>query len=142
MRSLLLISIYILIYIVGIFTSNAQQNSGATITVVLENVLNEKGEILAALHTSETFMKGMGIDGYETQAKKGQLSFSFSDVQPGVYAISVMQDMNSNQRMDFETNGMPKEPYAMTGLMSMGPPNFQDASFEVGTEDLEIRIRF
>ncbi|WP_445385365.1 hypothetical protein ACT6NV_00685 [Robiginitalea sp. IMCC44478] len=45
MRSLLLISIYIVIYIVGIFTSNAQQNTGATIRVVLENLLNEKGEI-------------------------------------------------------------------------------------------------
>jgi uncharacterized protein (DUF2141 family) len=124
------------------FFVTAQENKGVTVSVVLENVLSDEGEILAALHTSETFMKGMGIDGYETQAKKGELSFSFTDVQPGVYAISIMQDMNSNQRMDFEANGMPQEPYAMTGIMSMGPPSFQDASFEVDTEDLEIRIRF
>ncbi|WP_445382541.1 DUF2141 domain-containing protein [Robiginitalea sp. IMCC43444] len=138
MRSLLAISLLFL----SIFSAKAQENKGVTVSVVLENVLSEQGEILAALHTSETFMKGMGIDGYETQAKKGQLVFSFTGIQPGVYAISIMQDLNSNQRMDFEENGMPKEPYAMTGTMSMGPPSFQDASFEVGTEDLEIRIRF
>ena len=32
-----------------------------TITVTVENVLNEKGKVIVALHTSETFMKGPGI---------------------------------------------------------------------------------
>lgn len=142
MRALLLISIYILIYIMSIFSSKAQESTGVTVSVFIENVLNENGQILAALHTRETFMKGMGIDGYETGAQKGGLSFSFTNVQPGTYAISVMQDLNGNRRMDFETNGMPTEPYTMSGALMMGPPTFRDASFEVSSEDLEIRLRF
>ncbi|MGB5190228.1 DUF2141 domain-containing protein [Robiginitalea sp.] len=38
---------------------------------------------------------------------------------------------------------MPTEPYGMSGNdMSMGPPSFDAISFEVGTGDQEIAIRF
>jgi len=45
--------------------------------------------------------------------------------------------------MDFEANGMPKESYGMSGnAMTMGPPTFNDAKFEVSNENLEFNIRF
>ena len=60
-----------------------------------------------------------------------------------IYAISVLHDLNGNQRMDYELNGMPKEPYGMSGNdMSMGPPVFDSVKFEVGDSDLHLRIRF
>ncbi|MBT8179006.1 MAG: DUF2141 domain-containing protein, partial [Eudoraea sp.] len=101
------------------------------------------GNILAALHTEETFMRGGGIADYSTKAKAGELSFQFDNVVPGVYAISVMQDKNENYRMDMEANGMPVEPYGFSGNdMAMGPPVFDNSKFEVEDQDLEIRIRF
>ena len=122
---------------------HAQEKNGITITVVVENVLNDQGNVLAALHTQETFMRGGGVADYATKAKAGELSFQFENVTPGVYAISVMQDRNENYRMDTETNGMPLEPYGFSGNdMAMGPPDFSNSRFEVGAEDLEIRIRF
>ncbi len=118
-------------------------SSGVTVTVTLENVLNDQGAILAALHTRETFMKGPGVSNFKSEAQKGALTFTFKDIAPGSYAISVLHDLNGNQRMDFQGNGMPREPYAMSGNdMSMGPPSFEAARFEVGTEDLHLRIRF
>jgi uncharacterized protein (DUF2141 family) len=116
---------------------------GVTLTITLENVLNDQGDILAALHTQDTFMKGPGTANYKSPAQKGQMTFTFNNVNPGTYGISVLHDLNSNQRMDYESNGMPTEPYGMSGNdMSMGPPSFEAVSFEVGAADQDIVIRF
>jgi uncharacterized protein (DUF2141 family) len=117
--------------------------NGVTLTITLENVLNDQGDILAALHTRDTFMKGPGTANYQSPAQKGQMTFTFNNVNPGTYGVSVLHDLNSNQRMDYESNGMPTEPYGMSGNdMSMGPPSFDAVSFEVGTADQDITIRF
>ncbi|EAR14548.1 MULTISPECIES: DUF2141 domain-containing protein [Robiginitalea] len=121
----------------------AQDFKGATVTVTLENVLNDQGDILAALHTDQTFMKGAGIKNFKAGASPGSLTFTFENVTPGTYAVSVLHDLNSNERMDFESNGMPSEPYGMSGNdMAMGPPTFGGAAFEVGWDDVELHIRF
>lgn len=126
-----------------LFWGTNEPTSGVTVTVTLENVLNDQGEILAALHTRDTFMKGNGVKAYQARAEKGAITFTFEDVAPGTYAISVLHDMNSNQRMDYGPGGMPEEPYAMSGGdMSMGPPSFDSVKFEVGSEDLQLRLRF
>lgn len=117
--------------------------TGVTLTITLENVLNDQGNILAALHTQDTFMKGPGTANYKAEAQKGEMTFTFNNVTPGTYGISVLHDQNSNQRMDYQSNGMPSEPYGMSGNdMSMGPPSFEAVSFEVGSTDQDIAIRF
>jgi len=117
--------------------------NGVTLNITLENVLNDQGDILAALHTRDTFMKAPGTSNYKSPAQKGQMTFTFNNVNPGTYGVSVLHDLNSNQRMDYESNGMPTEPYGMSGNdMSMGPPSFDAVSFEVGTADQDITIRF
>ncbi len=125
------------------FGVTAQDFKGATITVTIDNVLSDQGEILAALHTDATFLKGPGVQSFKTGATEGTLTFTFEDVAPGTYAISVMQDLNGNQRMDFQSNGMPVEPYGMSGNdMAMGPPTFGRSAFEVTWDDLDLNIRF
>ncbi len=116
---------------------------GVTVTVILDNVMSDQGEILAGLHNASTFMKGPGVKNFKTTAAKGSLTFTFENVSPGTFAVAVLHDMNANGRMDFESNGMPKEPYGMSNNeMAMGPPTFGSAAFEVGTEDMELHIRF
>ena len=122
--------LYLMIAFATLFLSPTNPDKGVTITVILENVLNDQGEILAALHTKSTFMKGRGLDNFKSAAKKGEMTFEFTNVKPGSYAISVLHDLNSNQRMDFEPGGMPGEPYGMSGNdMSMGPPVFDSVKF-------------
>ena len=54
-----------------------------------------------------------------------------------------LHDANENNRMDYQSNGMPKESYGMSGNdMSFGPPSFSASKFEVGGDDLELTIRF
>ena len=135
--------LYFILTLTTLLWNPANRVEGVTVTVTLENVLNDQGEILAALHTSESFMKGPGLANFKTEAQKGSLTFTFDNVAPGTYAISVLHDLNSNQRMDFQPGGMPKEPYAMSGNdMSMGPPSFESSEFQVGKDPVHLRIRF
>jgi len=123
------------------FKIQAQEASGATITLTVENVLSDNGTILAGLHTTDTFMKGLGVINTMAQAKAGEVTLIFENVISGTYAIMVMHDANDNKQMDME-NGMPKENYALSGELGYGPPSFEAAKFVVTNQDQEFRIRF
>lgn len=122
--------------------ANAQEK-GTTITVSITNIANAKGKVLLSLHQGDSFMKGMGIQNLESDIKDGKVSFTFENVAEGEYAILALHDENENRQMDFDVNGMPLEGYGMSGnSMSMGPPLFEEAKFTVGTEPLDLDIRF
>lgn len=125
------------------FTTQAQDADGATVTVIIENVLSDGGTILGGLHTSDTFMKGPGVSNAMEPATKGEVTLTFENVTPGTYAIMVMHDANDNKQMDMDANGMPQENYGMSGEANpYGPPTFEGAKFELTGEDQEFRIRF
>ncbi|NKI32752.1 DUF2141 domain-containing protein [Croceivirga thetidis] len=126
-----------------VFTINAQEDKGITITVTIDNVTSDQGKVLAAIHTPETFMRGPGVLNAESEISEGKVKLTFENVSEGTYAIMAMHDVNNNKQMDFEANGMPKESYGMSGNdMTMGPPNFEMAKFDVADKDLEFNIRF
>lgn len=123
--------------------AQAQDTDGITLTLTIENIISSEGNVLTALHSEETFMKGPGIQNKMEKAKKGSISVEFKNIAPGTYALSALHDENENQKMDFEDNGMPKEKYAMSGTNNkMGPPSFSDVNFEVGEEDMNIHLKF
>ncbi|MEM8845936.1 MAG: DUF2141 domain-containing protein [Bacteroidota bacterium] len=138
MKSVALALAFLLVNFIG----QAQGSNGIDVTVIIDNVLNDNGNVMATLHTEDTFMKGPGIQNLESTIEDGKAVFVFKNVTPGTYAIMALHDANENRRMDYE-NGMPKESYGMSGNdMSFGPPNFADAKFEVAEENLEFNIRF
>lgn len=123
-------------------TLSAQESEGVSVSVTIENVLSNKGKVMGALHTEQTFMKGPGVVNQEVDAAKGELTLTFDNIQRGTYALLLLHDLNENNRMDFEANGMPKENYATSGETTFGPPSFSNSEFEVDDQDLEFRIRF
>ncbi|WP_397363201.1 DUF2141 domain-containing protein [Olleya sp. R77988] len=115
---------------------------GQTITVTIDKVKNNTGQVMFALHTKDTWMKGQGVQNVSTKIENNTVTVTFKNVKPGTYAVMALHDENENNSMDFE-NGMPKENYGMSNNpMSFGPPQFEDAKFEVTTEDLDFNIRF
>ena len=125
------------------FVATAQKDEGVNIRLIIENVLSNEGKILGSLHSEETFMKGSGIKNEAINASKGEVTLTFSDVTPGIFAIMLLHDCNNNSRMDYEANGIPKESFTTSGDTELyGPPTFNAAKFEVAEEDLELRIRF
>ena len=137
----------LLIALIFTVNVNAQTETKVTsndqnITVTIQNIKNDKGSVLLGLHTEDTFMKGPGIKNLKSKIENGQVTVTFTNVEAGNYAIMAMHDENDNNRMDFE-NGMPLESYGMSNNpMSYGPPQYQDAKFEVNDKDLSFNIRF
>ncbi len=126
-----------------LFSFSQEEDKGITITVTVDNVKNDNGKASFALHTEDTFMKGGGIMNTETTIIDGKVTITFENVQPGNYAIMGLHDENENGRMDFRENGMPLESYGTSNnSLSFGPPQYQDAKFNVETKDLELNIRF
>lgn len=127
------------------FLVTAQKKSndtkGTTITVTIP-VPGHGGSLIAGLYNEETFMKAAPLQGQESDVNEGYASVTFTNVQPGTYAISLYHDKNGNKIMDFEPNGMPKEMYGVSNNpMSYGPPQWSEAKFEVGTEPIVMQIR-
>jgi uncharacterized protein (DUF2141 family) len=133
--------------LLGIFmstvTTNLLAQEGVTVRVTIENVLNDSGTILGALHSPDTFMRGNGLHNATVAAQVGEVTLTFTNVAPGTYAGMFMHDKNDNQQMDREANGMPMEDWGTTGEMNpYGPPTFEGAKFEVGDKDMDVIIRF
>ncbi len=79
-----------LIFSLFTFLTNAQEkNTGIDITVTIENIGNNDGNVLLALHTSETFMKGKGIQNLSSKIKDGKIEITFTNVSEGTYAINL-----------------------------------------------------
>ena len=129
--------------LVSISFVQAQETEGHDLKITVPNAKNDEGTILITLHTAETFMKTDGIMSAEGKIKEGTSEIVLENVKPGEYAIIVLHDQNDNKRMDFEANGMPKESYGTSNnIMSFGPPQYSDAKFKMGDDDMEMTIRF
>jgi len=121
-------------------TSKETVSEGTTITVTVP-LKSTKGKVIFGLHNEITFMK-KPLAGLTSEIKDSKATVTFTNVSPGVYGIVVLHDKNDNKRMDFEPNGMPSEAFGVSNnLMIMGPPQWQDAKFEVTNTPLEMEIR-
>lgn len=129
--------------LVSNFLTQAQEETkGITITVTVPNVANSQGEVFFGLYDENTFMKARPIQSEKSMIADGVAKIVFTNVPEGVFAISCFHDINGNNTMDFEPNGMPKESYGVSNNnMSYGPPMWDDAKFEVGTENLNLEIK-
>lgn len=136
-------SIITIVLLFSFYLGSSQEANGIAITVTIDNVVSNEGKVMVALHTEDTFMKGPGVQNLESEIVDGTVTITFEAVSAGTFAILALHDVNENQRMDYQPNGMPKESFGMSGNeMIMGPPTFNDAKFEVTNENLEFNIRF
>jgi len=129
--------------IISTTLSFAQTENGQDITVTIENIANNRGHVVIALHSADTFMKTDGLQKSESKVKDGKVIVTFKNVTPGNYALLALHDENDNKQMDFEPNGMPMESFGLSNNpMLMGPPAFSDGKFEVADKNLELTIKF
>jgi len=66
----------------------------------------------------------------------------FSNIPSGVYAVSVFEDSNGNDKIDSNPLGAPKEPFGVSNNIKtkMRPPNFKECSFSVASPGKRIEI--
>lgn len=122
-------------------TKNIEQKT-ATLTIEVGKTVNNKGSLLIALHTEDTFMKGKGIKNASKLINGDKTTVIFEEVPLGEYAIMVLHDQNNNHRMDYTEQGIPKEDYGLSNNdMSFGPPQFETAKFNLTNQHHTIKIR-
>ena len=119
---------------------NSQEKLSITATVV--NVTSSDGKVGFALYDKENFLK-KPILASNVDIVDGKSTVTFKDVTPGDYAIVCYHDKNSNDKMDFATNGMPLEDYGSSNnIMNFGPPTFDNAKFKVSDKNVSLEIKF
>ncbi|WP_435578422.1 DUF2141 domain-containing protein [Gilvibacter sp.] len=129
-----------LMLIGAIHSAFAQSEEGISITVTVP-VQSTEGKVIFGLHNESTFMKAP-LAGQVSQIVDGKAIVTFEGVTPGTYAVMCFHDRNNDDQMNFQANGMPLEDYGVSNNnMSMGPPTWADAKFEVAKENLELEIR-
>lgn len=117
------------------------------VRVVVTNVVKQDGVLLAGAYGSpETWLgattvasKGIPVAG---NVRDGAVTFEMA-LPPGTYALSVLQDLNGNRKLDTNFMGIPTE---ASGSSNDAPakwsaPKFKDAVFTVGDEPVSLTIR-
>lgn len=115
----------------------------ANITLRVKGIDDTKGIMAVALFDSEEMYKSKDTYVHAEKVKVTDVEFTyvFKDVSPGIYAIKVYHDVNEDGKLSTNWIGMPKEPFGFSNDAKgrMGPPDYEDASFEVNG-DIELII--
>lgn len=107
------------------------------------NVKNEGTVYFVMYNKKEDFMTKNMYKSSSVKVEKSNFEVTFKDVPFGTYAVSAYHDINGNQQMDFNENGMPQEDYAMSGTPNpMGPPNWEQVKFEFKNDGQVVNVNF
>ena len=137
MKTLVSILVVVIISITNIITA---QNK--TITATVLNISSDKGIVKFALYNKINF-RLKPLQSEIGNIENGKTTITFKEVAGGEYAIVCYHDKNSNDKMDFQPNGMPLEAYgASNNVMNFGPPRFDDAKFTVVDKNVSLEIKF
>jgi uncharacterized protein (DUF2141 family) len=115
-----------------------------SVTAIIKNVSSDKGTVRFAIYNSEeNYLKREFVAAESSEIKNGVAQVTFSGLEPSTYAIICYHDENENKMLDFQQNGMPTEDYGATNnVFVFGPPQFNDAKFELKDKDLTFEIKF
>jgi len=112
------------------------------LTVRFENVKETKGELYVGIFEKDNFLRQPTIGKMIKVDGKG-LEVTFEGVAYGSYAVSVFHDLNGNKTIDRESNGMPTEPWAMSGTIDPYQyPTWEGAKFELNSKKQEFLLNF
>ena len=132
-----LVKIVVALIISGIsFQIKAQENYNITVTV--ENVSSNDGQLFLALYNSETDFLETIFKGTKSEITNHSCTIIFENIPKGTYAVSIFHDENNNGKLDTNFFGIPNEDYGCSNNAKgfMGPPKWQDAKFKLNTNKI------
>ncbi len=131
-----------LMFILGCIFMKAQETEGTTIEMKITNIDNEEGQMLIGLYDSEGNWLNKTFKGIFGEIKNGSCTAEFNNIPDGTYAISVFHDENNNGELDTNFMGVPKEDTGASNNApaNFGPPDWEDAKFEVKRETVKQTI--
>ena len=123
--------------------------SQSKVVAVISNVRNDKGVCHACIFNNPASFKGESGSPFQCLAvpvKNLVAEAVFTNVPPGTYALFVFHDANTNQKLDKNFMGMPKEGYGASKnkLPFASAPAYNDNKFVVDGKTmvrLPIKLR-
>jgi uncharacterized protein (DUF2141 family) len=126
--------------VLGILSFSAHASN---LTVTVDGLRNADGMVRLELDGSEAAWNNeekpaaMG----SVQAAVGAVTYTFKDVPPGTYGLSVFQDEDNSGKLRFNVIGVPKEGYGFSNNLSlMRAPTFREAQFTVADQDTTVLV--
>ncbi len=114
------------------------------ITVEINGLSSDEGNLMVAIYSSEGKWLSSSEMRISTNIIDGSSKVIFEDMPLGTYGISTFHDENSDLKLDTGLFGIPTEPYASSrgAKGRFGPPQWNDAKFEVTNESHNEKIKF
>lgn len=138
-RMLIMRIVITLVVICGSLFSATAQN----IEVVIKEMRSAKGQIVIGIYKDQDgFKENNPIDQkiFQKKEQSGEMVVKFN-LAPGTYGFSLVDDENSDDEMEFNFLGMPKEGFGFSNfyLTSLSRPTFEDFKFTV-TENQKQKV--
>ncbi|HRI28898.1 MAG TPA: DUF2141 domain-containing protein [Chitinophagales bacterium] len=115
------------------------------LTVTVTNLKNTEAAVYLAVYKSrQDFGNSEGLFKSARLNPNGKTSviFSLPDLEFGVYAVGVYQDINGNGKLDTGFFGIPKEPYGFSNNFRpvFSGPTFDNCKFQYTSANHTISI--
>lgn len=115
-----------------------------TIEVIMEGFESNEGTVYIGLYNEEGKWLSKRYKKSKEKIENLKAATVFTDVPPGIYAISIFHDVNDNKELDANFFGIPSEPYACSNgaVGRFGPPTWEDAKFTLDGNKKVVNIKF
>lgn len=111
--------------------------------IEISNIEEPKGSIFVAVFKpGEEFPEGKPLEAKKVSVT-GSSATTTIPLEPGQYAVAIFHDVNSNNKMDKNMLGIPKEPYGFSTNFKprMSKPKFSDCQITVSGTEKTIGIK-
>ncbi len=123
-------------------------NDDYNVKVVVDGIRSEKGKIVLAVFEDQKNFKLRNpvkrIELKKSELKGNEILLS---VETGIYGISILDDENNNNKMDYNFVGIPKEGFGFSNYYHTGisKPQFDKFKFEIDNKKvvlIEIKVKY
>jgi uncharacterized protein (DUF2141 family) len=143
-KKILFLNILFLLFLPAM-TLNAQN-----VEVIITGIRTEKGQILIGVFKDDKSFKKevpfLGKKFAKDGISNGEMRVQLS-LEPGIYGLSLLDDENSNGKMEYKLLTIPKEGFGFSDYYHKGitKPKFDSFKFSINkdqTKKITIRIRY
>lgn len=108
--------------------------SGGELDVTVAGIRDDRGQILVAVCTADSFLGPDCPYTARAPAAPGEVSVVVPDVPAGTYAVQAFHDQDEDGRIDRDLFGRPRDGmgFSNDAPMRFGPPRFEDAAISIG----------
>lgn len=137
------------ILLVNLFSlGTARADNPHEVTLDIKEIKSKKGQFIIAIFKDE--------EGFKNSKPVKRLHFEKANIangrctinlplEPGTWGISILDDENKSDKMDFNMVGMPKEGFGFSNYYhtGMSRPKFSDFKMEIKSgQKIEMRMKY